>query len=52
MNLIDLYASPSTADGTADVGNGDIQGVNADVSAAQQSQTDSEYTARKRASIL
>lgn len=51
MNLIDLYASPSTADGTADVGNGDIQGVNADVSEAQQSQVDSEYTARKRASI-
>ena len=51
MNLIDLYASPATAEGSADGGNGDLQGVNADVSAAQQSQTDSEYTARKRASI-
>ena len=51
MNLIDLYTSSGASKDILDGGNDDLPEVNADVSAAQQSQSDSEYTARKRASI-
>ena len=51
MNLIDLYTSSGASKDILDGGNDDLPEVNADVSATQQSQSDSEYTARKRASI-
>ena len=51
MNLIDLYTSSGASKDILDGGNDDLPEVNADVSAMQQSQSDSEYTARKRASI-
>ena len=51
MNLIDLYTSSGASKDILDGGNDGIPEANADVSATQQSQSDSEYTARKRASI-
>ena len=51
MNLIDLYTSSGASKDILDGGNDNLPEVNADVSATQQSQSDSEYTARKRASI-
>ncbi|MFA5379447.1 MAG: hypothetical protein WC455_27065, partial [Dehalococcoidia bacterium] len=51
MNLIDLYTSSGASKDILDGGNDDLPEVNTDVSATQQSQSDSEYTARKRASI-